>query len=157
MKLQKISLAFLLMMVPVAMVTGAWVWESAENLCAGIQKPCTDGPSCTRVALGPCKGSETKQPESFLTTEMIASGALDLDKYLSCNSNTDGTCEHAELTVFTGPGFRDGRAGLTTDDGGGKKTKLIEMSLFDETENCLTHFFPSTYSFVTSIQNTDIP
>jgi len=118
MKLQKISLAFLLMMVPVAMVTGAWVWESAENLCAGIQIPCTDGPSCTRVALGPCKGSETKQPESFLTTEMIASGALDLDKYLSCNSNTDGTCEHAELTVFTGPGFRDGRGGLTTDDGG---------------------------------------
>merc|ERR1719379_2860928 len=43
-------------------------------------------------------------------------GTLNIDRYLSCGD--DPNCEHVSLTTFTGPGFRDNKAGMTTNEGG---------------------------------------
>jgi len=116
MRFQKISLALLLVAVPATLVEGAWEWGSAENLCGGIEIPCYDKHSCTRVAVGPCVGSETQKPGAYLMSEITGVGTLNIDRYLSCGD--DPNCEHVTMTTFTGPGFRDNKAGMTTPGGG---------------------------------------
>ena len=83
---------------------GNWVWGSSENVCAGIMDPCNDGPSCTRVAVGPCRGRQTTAPESFLTTEVVGAAGVNIDKYLDC---TDRNCDDMIPIDFTGMGYRD--------------------------------------------------
>ena len=94
-----------LLMVPVTLVEGNWIWRSAQNLCGGIMEPCSDASSCTRTAIGPCKGGATIVPKSFITSEVVGAATVNIDKYLNCSDPYE--CDDMGVIEFTGLGYRD--------------------------------------------------
>ena len=121
-----------------------WIWGSAENICAGIIEPCYDGPSCTRLAIGPCRGEQTTKPDSFVSTELTSAAVVNIDKYLQCTDPSN--CDDMYPIKFTGIGYRDQNQRTIPETNYSEKTTSSGPLYYVKHNNLLTSlcFSPSS-------------
>ena len=103
----------------------------------GYVTNCDDMVSCTKIAVGPCEGSETTSPSAYLTAEFVGTVFVDHDKYLK-----DPTTQ-MKMINFAGPGYRDTKSGIS-DTGGGGECNIELAALFLPLSLSFTSTHPTT-------------
>ena len=109
------ALAVLALTLPAA--NAAYSWTKGTKICAGIKEPCSDKATCSATAVGPCPDGAAK-PTAYLESQFEGMAFVNSKTYLDPKSGTVSDAKTYKIIEASGPGFRDYKAEIKTEDGG---------------------------------------
>ena len=112
------TLAVLALTLPAANAAShsAYTWTKGTKICAGIKVPCTDKATCSATAVGPCP--DGADPTAYLESQFEGMAFVNSKTYLDPKSGTVSDAKTYKIIEASGPGFRDYKAEIKTEDGG---------------------------------------
>ena len=119
------SITGVALVVPDLDTVPTWSWSKGINMCIGKVRHCNNDitskfdTSCTSTAFGPCLGTKEESPTAYIHNEFMGTLMVDIDQYLSCNSNAgmNNACNYMKTMPFSGPGYRDYADNLIANTG----------------------------------------